>query len=56
MLILYSILVLEKQAKENNFNKDIFVATSLTRYFNNELALQQLEYFEIYSQKSEVGI
>ena len=40
MLILCGIYILEKWAEENDLDKDILLATSPTRYSNDELALQ----------------
>lgn len=40
MLILYEIYILEKWAEENDLNGDILLATSLTGYSSDELALQ----------------
>lgn len=40
IIILYSILILEKRVEEKDFDKDILLATSPTRYFNDKLALQ----------------
>lgn len=48
IMILYGIYILEKWAEENNLNDNILLATSLKGYSNDELALQWLEYFEIY--------
>lgn len=55
MLILCNILNLEKWAEENDFDKNILLATSLKGY-SNELALQWLEHFKIHNWKSQVGI
>ena len=56
MLILYDIHILEKWAKKNDFDKDILLNTSFTRYSNDELALQWLKHFKIHNQKSQVGV
>lgn len=40
ILILYKILILEKEAEENDLEDDILLVMSPTRYLNNELALQ----------------
>lgn len=56
MFILCKIYILEKWAGENSLDEDILLATSSKKYFNNKLALQWLEYFEIYSQKSQIRV
>ena len=56
MLILCGIQILEKWAQENDLDDDILLATSLTGYSNDELALQWLKHFKIHSRKSQVGV
>lgn len=46
MLILYDNFILERQIRENNLDKNILLAISFIRYFNNKLALQQLKYLK----------
>lgn len=36
MLILYKIYILEKWAKKNNFDKNILLVTTLTKYSNTK--------------------
>ena len=56
IIILCGILILGKWAEENDLDEDILLATSPTGYSNDELALQWLKHFEIYSRKSQVGV
>lgn len=39
ILVLCGINILEKSAEENEFDKNILLATSPTNYFNDELTL-----------------
>lgn len=47
---------LKKWAEENVFDEDILLAIVPTGFSNDELALQSLRHFEIYSRKSQVEV
>lgn len=54
--LVQNIYILVKWVEEIKFNDNILQATSLIKYFNNELALQQQEYFKIHNWKSQIKV
>ena len=55
MLILSAIVILEKWVQENDLDGNIPLATSLTGYSNDVLAMRWLVHFEHHSRRTQVG-
>lgn len=52
MLILTVVLILKKWVQENNLDKEIFLSTNPTNYFNNKFTFKWLKHFEHHSCKT----